>query len=111
MDVLSQMLLKTSTGVNATLTDRLKQPFYLFQYANDALIFSSVHGQAIHSLKLALQLFSQVSGLQINFSKSSIVPLNLSENTVLQVTQILECDTASLPVTYLGLPLTNKRPD
>jgi hypothetical protein len=48
--------------------------------------------------------FEAASGLRINLEKSELVPIGEVEN-VENLTHILGCRVASLPITYLGLPL------
>ncbi|KAJ4776087.1 RNA-directed DNA polymerase (reverse transcriptase)-related family protein [Rhynchospora pubera] len=110
-DVLSVMLLNAGASINNALTDRLQQPFYLFQYADDALLFSSAEEQAVQILKQTLLLFSNASGLRINLAKSNLVPLNLEDHMAQTIKDSLQCQLASLPITYLGLPLTSKKPN
>lgn len=62
------------------------------------------------SLKLIMRIFAKCSGLQINFSKSSFIPFNLDPEQITNAGRILGFSQASLPVIYLGIPLTNKSP-
>ena len=48
-------------------------------------------------------------GLKINFNKSSITGIGVSEDLLNRSCDILGCTTASLPIKYLGLPLHYKR--
>lgn len=63
------------------------------------------------TLKLILKLFSKISGLQINYAKSVFIPLNLSPLEHKLVHLIFYCAQTELPITYLGMPLTFKRPN
>lgn len=58
-----------------------------------------------------LRLFAKMSGLEINYQKSTFVPLNMSTHNIQKAGAILGCTQTELPVTYLGMPLTIKRPD
>jgi hypothetical protein len=48
--------------------------------------------------------FEAASGLQMNLGKSEIVPIGNVED-VEDFAQLLRCQVASLPMTYLGLQL------
>jgi hypothetical protein len=61
-------------------------------------------------LKKALQNFSLSSGLNVNYQKSSLVPINVPEDNVAQLAAAFGCQIASLPFTYLGLPLGTTKP-
>ncbi|KAJ1691520.1 hypothetical protein LUZ63_015675 [Rhynchospora breviuscula] len=110
-DVLTKMM----QAVALTLTDRMSSnlidPYYLLQYADDTLIFSTAKGQAPRSLVLVLDNFSKVSGMALNLTKSSFVPFNLPDTQVESLQDLLHCSYTTLPVLYLGLPLTDRRPD
>ncbi|EEE63350.1 hypothetical protein OsJ_18161 [Oryza sativa Japonica Group] len=61
------------------------------------------------ALKEILDSFTRFSGLQINYHKSTLVPIHLAEESKEMVTQILQCPTSSLPCSYLGLPLSTTK--
>jgi hypothetical protein len=52
-----------------------------------------------------LMIFEQVSGMRINFHKSEVIPLNLEEDVVHEISHILSCPVGTLPFKYLGVPL------
>ncbi|KAJ4771126.1 RNA-directed DNA polymerase (reverse transcriptase)-related family protein [Rhynchospora pubera] len=49
--------------------------------------------------------------MKLNLAKSTLVPFNLQERQVQALQDLLHCSSTSLPVQYLGLPLTHRRPD
>jgi hypothetical protein len=61
-------------------------------------------------LKKSLQTFSLSTGLKVNYQKSSLVPINVPEDSVAQLAVAFGCQIASLPFTYLGLPLGTTKP-
>ncbi|KAJ4754103.1 RNA-directed DNA polymerase (reverse transcriptase)-related family protein [Rhynchospora pubera] len=110
-DVLARMMQSTALTLSDSLSPKLLDPFYILQYADDTLIFSTAKGQAPRSLLLVLDLFSKVSGMSLNLSKSSFVPFNLQSVQISSLQNLLQCPSTTLPVQYLGLPLSNKRPN
>jgi len=52
-----------------------------------------------------LSCFKEVSGLKINFSKSRIFGVGITQEEVSMVASIFNCQAASLPFIYLGLPV------
>jgi hypothetical protein len=50
-----------------------------------------------------------MSGLKINFTKSELIPLNISTQEGQQYANILGCKVGTLPLTYLGTPLHWKK--
>ncbi|KAJ3688641.1 hypothetical protein LUZ61_017805 [Rhynchospora tenuis] len=109
-DVLSRMLHVAGAALPFCLSNQLTQPFSILQYADDTLLFSTVKGTALHSLQSVLLLFSKISGLCINLSKSAFFPINLTEEVIASVRSSLGCNQQQLPINYLGLPLTVNRP-
>lgn len=57
--------------------------------------------------KLILRLFTNISGLAVNYAKCSFVPINIQDTE--SVRWILGCQQTEFPLTYLGMPLTLKR--
>lgn len=104
-DVLQRLLQMASTNgelchpVNPTL------PCPVLHYANDTLILVRGDRGSILGLKRILNDFSLVTGLTINFHKSTCVPLHISTVDALDMAAILRCSVLSFPQTYLGLPL------
>ncbi|KAJ1685156.1 hypothetical protein LUZ63_016546 [Rhynchospora breviuscula] len=110
-DVLSRMMQAAAITLREHLSSKLTDPFYILQYADDTLFFSTAKGQAPRTLLLVLESFSKVSGMKLNLMKSSFVPFNLSQQSVLDLQELLGCSSTTLPIQYLGLPLTDRRPD
>jgi hypothetical protein len=57
-----------------------------------------------------LQLFGRASGLQVNYSKSSATLIRCDQDDATPVVQELGCPIVDLPISYLGIPLTLRRP-
>ena len=55
--------------------------------------------------KILIYLFELLSGLSINFYKSSLYQLGLPNMDLSHVVALCHCNTRSFPFTYLGLPL------
>ena len=67
------------------------------QYADDTLIFLTPEKEGIINLKRILGCFQACSGLKINFSKSSITGIHVSNDQVLRFSYILGCTPFALP--------------
>ena len=61
-------------------------------------------------LKKLLVDFSRATGLRVNYAKSCMVPINISDDRLNSLAAIFGCSVGSLPFTYLGLPLGTSRP-
>ena len=61
-------------------------------------------------LKALLNAFASITGLNVNYAKSIMVPLNIEEARVDIFTNTLQCSRGKFPFTYLGLPLGIYKP-
>ena len=75
------------------------------QYADDTLFFLKEEENNIRTLYSSLKIFSAISGLRINFGKSTLLGINLEEEEVAYLAELVECSVGVWPVKYLGLPL------
>ncbi|KAM7474964.1 hypothetical protein LguiB_022207 [Lonicera macranthoides] len=75
------------------------------QFADDGIFFVQNEDRYIENLKGILKVFSFVSGLSINLSKSVVVGLNLETDRLSNIALDLGCVSGEWPLTYLGLPL------
>lgn len=81
----------------------------MLQYADDTLIVfkGDLHGVAV--LKTILDRFASMTGLHINYAKSAVVSIHMSEQSVQAYVQTLGCRREGFPQTYLGLPLSTHK--
>jgi hypothetical protein len=75
------------------------------QYADDTLCIGDASINNLWALKSILRGFEMVSGLKINFWKSSIMGINVSNDFLRLALAFLNCRVSSLPFKYLGLPV------
>jgi hypothetical protein len=79
-------------------------------YAVDVVLFyrpTSDDTAAVHEIP---HLFSKASGLRVNYSKSSAALINCTKAEAAIVTAGLGCPIVEMPLIYLGIPLTIRRP-
>lgn len=98
--------------VNETLANpisaKLSDFIMVFQYTDDIIAHDDL--TTMVTLKLVLWLFSRVSGLHINFDKSSFCSINLTQFQCWMVASVIGCAQTRIPVSYLGMPLSIKAP-
>ena len=75
------------------------------QFADDTLIIEEKRWLNVHSMRAVLLLFEEVSGLKVNFHKSMLTGVNITESWLKEAALVLNCRKGSLPVIYLGLPI------
>lgn len=56
-------------------------------------------------MKRVLRCFEVMSGLKINFHKSAMCGVRISDSEVKDFAEELNCKTQKLPMMYLGLPV------
>lgn len=100
-----QGLLKLPTPRSATVD------FPVVQYADDTLLVMEACPQQISHRKDILHTFSASTGLKVNYNKSMMVPLNISDEKLDLLTSVFNCQKGTLPFTYLGLPMGTSKPN
>jgi hypothetical protein len=79
-------------------------------YADDVILFCHPTVSGVIAIKGILQLFGHAFGLKVNFGKSSTSLLNCNADTVAPAIELLGCPVVVLPLIYVGIPLTIRRP-
>ncbi|GAU22757.1 hypothetical protein TSUD_129690 [Trifolium subterraneum] len=73
------------------------------QYADDTFFIGEATVANLWTLKAILRSFELASGLKVNFAKSSIIGVNVSNDLLGVAERFLHCRVGSLPFMYLGL--------
>ena len=76
-------------------------------FADDTIVFCDNDCEQIVNLRCILIWFQAVSGLRVNLSKSSILPVGHVDNVQI-LAGVLGSKIDSFPLNYLGLPLGAK---
>ena len=75
------------------------------QYADDTLFVGEASMSNLWSIKTILRCFELASGLKVNFSKSSVMGVNVGNEFLGLVERFLYCRVGIVPFTYAGLPV------
>jgi hypothetical protein len=75
------------------------------QYVHDTLFLWEASMANLWSLKTILRCFELASRLKVNFSKSSVMAVNVGNEFLGLAESFLYCRVGSVPFTYLGLPV------
>jgi len=75
------------------------------QYANDTLIFLPNDYSSLLHAKRILRWFEIISGLKVNFFKSSLIWINLDNEYTSGLANTIFCRSDTFPIRYLELPL------
>jgi len=66
--------------------------------------------RTLFNLKGIMRSFFDSMGLHVNFNKSFLVPINMSNNRAQHLANTFGCQLGSMLFTYLGLPLGTTKP-
>jgi hypothetical protein len=75
------------------------------QYADDTLCIGEPSIENLWTLKAILRGFEMVSGLKVNFWKSSLLGVNVSQDFLWLASIFLNCRVGVVPFKYLGLSI------
>jgi hypothetical protein len=84
--------------------------FHIIQYVDDTLMIMEACPLQLFTLKALLNSFAESTGLKVNYPKSYMYEINLSQEKLLHLASTLNCQASTLPFTYLGLPLSLSKP-
>jgi hypothetical protein len=84
--------------------------FPIVQYADDTLLIMQDSEAQLLTLKNLLHDFGRATGLKVNYNKSCILPINVSDQRMEVLANTFGCVIGSLPFAYLGLPLGTTKP-
>lgn len=62
----------------------------------------------VWATKATLQLFELVSGLKVNFHKSSLIGINTSTEWLEEAAEVLNCHVGGIPFKYLGISIVGE---
>ncbi|KAK2449167.1 hypothetical protein QL285_008386 [Trifolium repens] len=73
------------------------------QFADDTLLLGVKSWENVRALRAVLVLFERMSGLKVNFNKSMLVGVNISESWLHEAAAALRWKVGKTPFLYLGL--------
>jgi Reverse transcriptase (RNA-dependent DNA polymerase) len=109
-DVLQEMLQGANRLLHNTISKKIESSIVALQYADDMVVITSPDPEPLLSTSLIIDTFSRASGLRVNAQKNSFIPFNLMDLETQTTTLITRYKKQSLPIKYLGLPLTVTKP-
>ena len=106
----NQLLIEPKTWDFLTFLSLYSTDFPNLKYADDTLIIMEGSARHLFTLKALINSFSASSGLNVNFSKSMMIPINIPKNRIIHLAATFGCSIGSLLFPYLGLPLGLTKP-
>lgn len=74
------------------------------------IILTACGLEDLHGIKLILYFFEGISGLAINFQKTFLFSTKYCQLPNVSFARTLNCMTYLFPFTYLGIPISVRRP-
>jgi hypothetical protein len=99
-----------ASSLKHLLGDSCGRDYPIVQYADDTLLIMPTEETQLFHLQFLLLDFARSTGLKVNFSKSSIVPINVDDTKTASLAEVFGCQVGQMPFTFLGLPLGMTRP-
>jgi len=75
------------------------------QFADDTIIIGEKSWQNVRTMRALLLLFEEIAGLKVNFNKSMLTGVNISESWLSEAASVMNCRRGTIPFVYLGLPI------
>ena len=75
------------------------------QFADDTLIIGEKSWLNVRTMRAVLLLFEEISGLKVNFHKSMLTGVNISDSWLAVALALMNCRRGNLPFVYLGVPI------
>jgi len=107
VDVFTKMLIRAANHgiIRGLLPSMCDGGIVSLQYADDAILFlQNDLTQACH-FKWSLACFENLSGMKINYNKSDLLTMNLTEDENSALARLFCCNIGCFPIKYLGVPL------
>jgi hypothetical protein len=72
------------------------------------MIFLEADRKSIANVKFLLYCFENTSGLKINYQKSEVMGIGVSEEECAEVDALLNCKRGCMPMKYLGILVSDR---
>jgi hypothetical protein len=84
--------------------------FPIIQYVEDTLLIMEACPRQLIILRAILNTFAASTDLKVNYAKSNMFPINVSQERLQYLVATFNCQLGSFPFTNLGLPLSMNKP-
>lgn len=105
--VFTKMLSKAAGAnlIQGLASELIPQGVICLQYADNTIVFlqnDTVHAE---NLKWIMTTFELILGMRINYHKSKIILVNMTNEELNSLADIFGCPVGVFPIKYLGIPL------
>jgi hypothetical protein len=111
VDVFTRILIKVATKdyITGFMDSLYLEGIINLQYVDDTLLFLKHGFLESCYLKWLMICFEQLSGMKINYNKSYLIPVNLSEQETQMYSRTFCCKVGNFSIKYLGVPLHHEK--
>jgi hypothetical protein len=92
------------------IPNRGSNDYPIVQYADDTIIMLPAEAGQLQVLKGLLEEYTAFTRLKVNYHKSSLIPINISQIEAEALSTQIQCTIASMPFPYLGIPMGTTKP-
>lgn len=75
------------------------------QFMDDTLVFCKAILEEVQTVKSLLCEFEEISSLKINYHKSILCGVGITNSNLQLFVEAFNCQSQKLPIKYLGMPL------
>jgi len=75
------------------------------QFADDTIIIANKSWLNVRTMRAVLLLFEEVFVLKVNFNKSMLTGINISDSWLSEAALVMNCCRGTISFVYLGLPI------
>lgn len=107
-DALSAMLSRASQAglIHGLVPHLVDGGICHLQYADDTVLLLHYSSANLRNIRLILSCYEAMSGMKINFEKSEVFTMELSDEEQSLAASMLGCKIGVFPMKYLGLPVS-----
>jgi len=105
LNVLMKSLVETQLFTGYSIGDVNPVVVSHLQFVDDTLLLGTKSWANVYTMRAVLVIFEPMSGLKVNFHKSSLVGVNIAPSWLTEATSMLNCKVDKVPFLYLGMPV------
>jgi len=75
------------------------------QFSDNTFIIGEKSWSNVRSIRAVLMIFEHVSGFKVNFNKSLLIGVNVSDSWLHEAALVMNCRVGAFPFVYFGLPI------
>lgn len=99
-DTLQRMFKAANILLKKSISPKVMESIVTFQYTDDKAVIASVDLDTTIALRIILKLFIEASELHINYHKSTMIPLNITQSNLELVNTVIGWSNSQFPIMF-----------